>query len=301
MHIKRFLDRLDQIGVKYAFQNQYSISKISLLAKITYFALVKETLHLHLFSKHLLLVLLPISWLPRKNNVVVTIHHDRFPSMKWSSFWHFIISRIHNVHFICVSEVTYQWIAVSSGSTKKRINSFIYPTNQNEVSGGAKRFNRMVMNLWSYYDGSYDDYGLDYFIEIAIRFPELDSVIYLGDVTTEELLRNKLSKECRKSIRVISGKMLVDELQLGDIFIRPNRTDAYGVSVAEAIHKGIPSLASDVCIRPNGAIICNKLSDYLCKIEKLTKNAPYEIKSDLEKIKKDQDSFQEIFEVLRKR
>ena len=38
------------------------------------------------------------------------------------------------------------------------------------------------------------------------------------------------------------------------MFIRPTNTDGYGVSVAEAISLGNPSIASHVCTGPEGTI-----------------------------------------------
>jgi glycosyltransferase involved in cell wall biosynthesis len=40
-----------------------------------------------------------------------------------------------------------------------------------------------------------------------------------------------------------------------DLFIRPTRSDSYGISIAEALWQGVPVVASDVCIRPIGTIL----------------------------------------------
>lgn len=39
------------------------------------------------------------------------------------------------------------------------------------------------------------------------------------------------------------------------VFIRPTRTDSFGISVAEGIFLGTPTIASDVCDRPEGTIL----------------------------------------------
>lgn len=44
-------------------------------------------------------------------------------------------------------------------------------------------------------------------------------------------------------------------LKKSRLFIRPTRMDGYGVSVAEALHFGVPSIASDVCGRPPGTLL----------------------------------------------
>ena len=57
-----------------------------------------------------------------------------------------------------------------------------------------------------------------------------------------------------------------------DLFLRPTISDSYGVSVAEALYCGIPSLASDVCVRHKGADLfsIDKGNDhFLAKIERI--------------------------------
>lgn len=39
------------------------------------------------------------------------------------------------------------------------------------------------------------------------------------------------------------------------VFIRPTRTDSFGISVAEGILLGVPTVASDVCERPEGTVL----------------------------------------------
>jgi hypothetical protein len=39
------------------------------------------------------------------------------------------------------------------------------------------------------------------------------------------------------------------------LFLRPTRSDSYGMSIAEALHFNVPTIASDVCKRPNGTIL----------------------------------------------
>ena len=44
-------------------------------------------------------------------------------------------------------------------------------------------------------------------------------------------------------------------LELADVFVRPTRSDGWGVSVAEAILQNVPAVASDVCDRVSGAYL----------------------------------------------
>lgn len=44
-------------------------------------------------------------------------------------------------------------------------------------------------------------------------------------------------------------------IRRSDVFVRPSRTDSFGISVAESIYLKKPAVASDVCQRPAGTII----------------------------------------------
>ena len=90
--------------------------------------------------------------------------------------------------------------------------------------------------------------------------------------------------ECKKSIRkydlqdrfyIYTGLTnLVPILKSVDCFVRPTSTDSYGISVAEAINVGVPSIASDVCEREEGTIIFKSrdIDDFCKKLQKIKKN-----------------------------
>ncbi|MCC9296349.1 glycosyltransferase family 4 protein [Clostridium sp. WLY-B-L2] len=44
-------------------------------------------------------------------------------------------------------------------------------------------------------------------------------------------------------------------LKKSKLFLRPTNTDGYGVSIAEALYYKVPSIASNVCVRPEGTIL----------------------------------------------
>ena len=63
-------------------------------------------------------------------------------------------------------------------------------------------------------------------------------------------------------------------INICDLFIRPTNTDGYGVSIAEAISLQIPAIASDVCKRPEGAILFKNrnIDDLYIKITDVINN-----------------------------
>ncbi|MCI3147610.1 glycosyltransferase [Bacillus cereus] len=50
-------------------------------------------------------------------------------------------------------------------------------------------------------------------------------------------------------------------LQKSQLFIRPTNTDGLGVSIAEALYYNVPSVASNVCNRPQGTILFQSRND----------------------------------------
>ena len=44
-------------------------------------------------------------------------------------------------------------------------------------------------------------------------------------------------------------------MKKADLMIRPTCTDGYGISIAEALFFDCPAIASDVCPRPEGAVL----------------------------------------------
>jgi len=61
-----------------------------------------------------------------------------------------------------------------------------------------------------------------------------------------------------------------------DIFVRPTAVDSYGISVAEAIHFKVPAVASDVCPRPEGAVLFKSrdTTDFIQRVKTVWENYP---------------------------
>ena len=56
-----------------------------------------------------------------------------------------------------------------------------------------------------------------------------------------------------------------------DLYIRPTLEDSFGIACADAIEFGVPVIASNVCVRYNGAIIYNDIEDLMLTSNKLLK------------------------------
>lgn len=63
-------------------------------------------------------------------------------------------------------------------------------------------------------------------------------------------------------------KTFLSALALSDVYVRPTHVDSWGIAVADAISLGIPAIASDVCERSDGAVLCdaNNYSEFAAKL-----------------------------------
>lgn len=111
--------------------------------------------------------------------------------------------------------------------------------------------------------GGQDLYGLDMLVELCSR---LNSEINVGFVYCLSRISNERYLEEIQTriqeLRIENLFLIIPDssefwpvLERSHIFIRPTCTDSYGVSIAEALTFGIPSIASDVCKRPEGTIL----------------------------------------------
>lgn len=117
-----------------------------------------------------------------------------------------------------------------------------------------------------------DLYGLDMLIELMKKLvsnnKDIKLIFAVLDVHGQNPNEKRYYKQLKKRIQKsgLEEQILLFEvedtefypiLKKCNLFIRPTNVDGYGVSIAEALHFGIPSIASDVCKRPDGTILFN--------------------------------------------
>lgn len=109
-----------------------------------------------------------------------------------------------------------------------------------------------------------DLYGLDLSIKLTESlkqtFPNVGFIFAIADpeINKDYLLKmSKLIKDLglEKNFFLLKKKRIWPLFKKIDLMIRPTNRDGYGSSVAEALYFNCPSIASDVCKRPEGAII----------------------------------------------
>jgi glycosyltransferase involved in cell wall biosynthesis len=112
--------------------------------------------------------------------------------------------------------------------------------------------------------GNRDLYGIDsgiYLLESCVtKFPKCGLIVVLAKIGNMDYLLKLQSLLLEKQLKdnvyfLLNSHELWPLLKKVDLFVRPTVSDSYGISIAEAIHFGIPAVASDVCKRPKGTIL----------------------------------------------
>ncbi|MCL4361607.1 glycosyltransferase [Candidatus Dependentiae bacterium] len=131
-----------------------------------------------------------------------------------------------------------------------------------------------------------DIYGFDRAINLIINlkkdFKNIGLLILCSQIGNKNYF-NKINEKIIENNLNNNILLLTDNYPLwplfekANIFIRPTRSDSYGISIEEALNFNIPAIASDVCLRPNGTILFdnnneedlyNKTFSVLKKLEK---------------------------------
>lgn len=137
-----------------------------------------------------------------------------------------------------------------------------YPAEVHEFA--ARRRPLIAANAFRivFYRGV-DLYGLDMCVELVAAlketYPEVGMVFALAEVGDEAYFA-EIKRRIRESgvadnfIFLTGQKELWPLFRRSDLMVRPTCSDAYGISVAEALHMGCPAVASDVCERTPGTV-----------------------------------------------
>jgi len=174
---------------------------------------------------------------------------------------------------ICVKSGDKDYLC-SKGITKPiyEIPAFIFPPNDDDASVpdyilnfiNSKKFIITAnASLIQFYDNQ-DLYGIDMCIELIEMLnkdrKDVGMVFCIPQINDAEYF-DKL-KDMIKTKNIEDNFLFVNEnmelypiIKRSNLFVRPTNNDGYGVSIAEAIYCNVPAIASDVCVRPEGAIL----------------------------------------------
>jgi glycosyltransferase involved in cell wall biosynthesis len=137
----------------------------------------------------------------------------------------------------------------------------------------------MIANasIIEFYEGV-DLYGLDMCIDAMIhlkkKYSKLGLIFALAEIGKEDYFEKLIFKIKENNLEnnilfLIGQKELWPLFKKADIMVRPTYSDAYGISIEEAIYFNCKAIASNVCKRPNGTILFENrnLKDFISKIE----------------------------------
>ncbi|KMN75005.1 MULTISPECIES: glycosyltransferase family 4 protein [Bacillus cereus group] len=135
-----------------------------------------------------------------------------------------------------------------------------------------------------------DLYGIDMCIEVIRilknKYPKIGLIFALAEIGDEEYFKSILEKikeyKIEGNILFLTGqKELWPLFKKSDIMIRPTYSDAYGISIEEAIYFNCRAIASNVCNRPEGTILFENrnINDLVCNIERCIEDMDFKEKS----------------------
>jgi len=132
-----------------------------------------------------------------------------------------------------------------------------------------------------------DLYGLDHLVEMVGRLkprhPNLGLVISFWDHLRADELRLSALQARARTLGVAENVLFhtrswpfVPVLHTADLFIRPTVTDGDANSVREALYLGVPTIASDVVVRPGGTSVfrTRDLDDLVAKADAVLGKPP---------------------------
>lgn len=242
-----------------------------------------DLFHFHTIDKRLRILLGYYKLLGKK--IMLTIHGESLsqqlehssPLIRRLLLWS--LKSIDGI--VCVNEATTQMLLeLGFHSDKvKTIPAYLHPVEREEDVQAIPQHVYKFMedadfvisaNGFIRLDHNKDLYGVDLLIELMreLKFRKLRvrlifAALGTGGQSAEERgyyeeLKQRVKKyqltECFYWYEVEQTE-LYPILKKSNLFIRPTRMDGYGVSIAEALHFQVPSIASNVCRRPDGTIL----------------------------------------------
>ncbi|QZY55332.1 glycosyltransferase [Crassaminicella profunda] len=291
VHIARLSRYLRECGFKYTvideskeiknfvIPNYEQVNNLRVWIGKSIFSCKNSIIHYHSRNWYDMFLFCLVSKIHRLK-LIVTLHSFREEPSKFNLFKKLSFK-------YCIRNVTH-FIAVGENEKDKLVR---YKCDINKISVIPAfivprydiKDDKLIPNLvWNYMKGNdinisanafkisfynkEDLYGIDMCINLCYRLKKeyknkkIGFVFCLPEIGDHNYFE-KVKKEIKKK-NIENSFLFVNEriplypvLRKSDIFIRPTNTDSYGVSIAEAIYYDIPSIASDVCDRPQGTIL----------------------------------------------
>ena len=292
-------------------ENLVNISKKKMWLLKYFFSAKENILHFHNIDWRSRVLIGLMRFTGKK--VILTIHGASLHRQINQSGWlkkKLLIWALKNINSIIVVDPKIKNLLVSLGIISERVEyipTFIPPIIKDEDIA------EIPLKIWDFIDthkpiilanastlvfyDNIDLYGLDMCIDLCAKlreyYPTLGFIFCLPDIGDYEYF-NKMDQKIKEKklehnfIFQTQPCQLYPIIMKSDVFVRPTNTDGYGVSIAEAIHFTVPSVASNVCQRPGGTILFNSrdLNDFRLKVKELLENYEFH-KKQIENIELD--------------
>ena len=235
----------------------------------------------------------------RGKKVILTIHGKSLEDQIRQNGWlkrRILIYSLKNISNIVVVNPKIKSLLISHGikpDNVECITPFVPPTIINEDIA------QIPQKIWGFIDthkpivsanaskivfyDNYDLYGIDMCIDLCgylkKDYPQIGFIFFLPDIGDYEYfnkMKEKINEKRLDDNFLFQTKpcQMYPVIMKSDIFVRPTNTDGYGISVAEAIYFKVPSVASNVCQRPEGTILFKNrdISDFTAKVNDVLSN-----------------------------
>ena len=261
-----------------------------------YFSFIRKNniglLHLNGFIKGLAALRYYILKKITGAKIIVTYHNDRFREVYYRlNMLDRLFARIfyRNIHTLISVKKDVDYLFVNR-SRIVNISPFIEPLREEveaEIPEVIQKFRERHKRLLTAnaskvaFHKNEDLYGIDLAIELMRRLVQNGR----RDTGFLYMIANNNNNEYLDKMRLRIKEFNLEEhfqlitnpiqypavLKISDIFIRPTNTDGDALSVREALSMNIPTIASDICNRPEGSILfmSRNPEDLLLKTERL--------------------------------
>jgi glycosyltransferase involved in cell wall biosynthesis len=282
-HLRRFVAFLQMrdVSFEFAHPNAAAGSGFPQLLPLEFFrrALASRAhlVHVHSFQHRGMHVLLTALSVVFRKKVVITIHDEWFADnyRRLHGFERLaarlcftsaarIIAVNAEADFLFVSRSRIVHIPAFLPPSPQEMDPSTLPRSIHELRARVKIL--LTANAFRILlHKGHDLYGLDLSIELTRRLRDAgnDDVGFLfvvpdvGHLEYVDSMRERIEKLGLQDRFLLVTEMLPYPavIAICDVFVRPTTTDGDAISVREALHAGVPTIASDAVKRPEGTIL----------------------------------------------
>jgi glycosyltransferase involved in cell wall biosynthesis len=172
----------------------------------------------------------------------------------------FILKRIKLINIISVSKSVAEYINSIRPSLALYLPAFIMPEHIEKKPlpfKHQKGHTLIAACMWRLNEPQIYRYGMDMLLRFIDENKTFILYVFVGDIDNkcEKEIKNKYIKTSQERVVFLYGESFISYIHNFALFVRPNREDGFGVSVAEALSCNVGVVASDVCERMTGTVL----------------------------------------------